>query len=104
MGVFLLAARASWAVAPPFTGVTVTTVASLEDPALIPDETSLVSLLFVDLVGEVVDVDVTLDVTHASSNQLDVYLISPLGTRTMPSNDPAAQAGARVMSRNCSFV
>jgi len=87
VGVFLLAARASWAVAPPFSGVTVTTVPSLEDPAVIPDETSLVSLLFVDLVGEVVDVDVTLDITHPSANQLDVYLISPLGTTVALTTD-----------------
>src|SRR6185436_46784 len=82
-----LAARASMAVAPPFAGVTTTTVASQDGPTLIPNDGSIVSLLFVDLPGEVVDVDVTLDITHPTSNELDVYLISPVGTTVALTTD-----------------
>src|SRR5262245_57675337 len=82
-----LAARASMAVAPPFAGVTTTTVASQDGPTIVPNESSIVSLLFVDLPGEVVDVDVTLDIAHASANELAVYLISPTGTTVALTTD-----------------
>jgi cysteine-rich repeat protein len=85
--VVCLISRASWAIAPPFAGVTSTTVANLDGPTVIPNESSLVSLLFVDLVGEVVDVDVTLDIAHPTANELDVYLISPTGTTVALTTD-----------------
>ena len=56
------AAWTAWALPPPFPGVTTTTVASPDGPTIIPNASSIVSLLFVDLTGEVVDVDVTLDI------------------------------------------
>jgi cysteine-rich repeat protein len=84
---FFSAARASWAVAPPFAGVTATTVATQDGPTVIPNGSSLVSLLFVDLAGEVVDVDVMLDIAHPTANELDVYLISPTGTTVALTTD-----------------
>jgi cysteine-rich repeat protein len=87
LAVLCLTARASWAVAPPFAGVTTTTVGSPDDPTVIPNSSSLVSLLFVDLVGEVVDVDVTVDIAHPTANELDLYLISPTGTTVALTTD-----------------
>lgn len=86
LGLCLLA-RGVEAVAPPFPGVTATTFTSTDDPLLIPDNASLISVVNVDLAGEVLDVDVTLDVTHTSPDQLDVYLISPTGTTVTLSTD-----------------
>lgn len=82
-----LVARGVEAVAPSFPGVTATTFTSTDDPLLIPDNASLISVVNVDLPGEVLDVDVTLDITHVSPDQLDVYLISPAGTTVTLSTD-----------------
>ncbi len=86
LGLCLLA-RGVEAVAPPFPGVTATTFTSSDDPLLIPDNASLINMVSVDLAGEVLDVDVTLDVTHVSPDQLDIYLISPAGTTVTLSTD-----------------
>jgi cysteine-rich repeat protein len=86
LGLCLLA-RGVEAVAPPFPGVTATTFTSQDDPLLIPDNASLISIVNVDLPGEVLDVDVTLDITHIQPDQLDIYLISPAGTTITLSTD-----------------
>ncbi len=86
LGVCLLA-RGVEAVAPPLPGVTATTFASTDDPLLIPDNASLINVVNVDLAGEVLDVDVTLDITHVQPDQLDIYLISPSGTTVTLSTD-----------------
>jgi cysteine-rich repeat protein len=70
-----------------FPGVVTTVIAHPDDPAAIPDDGSLVSLLHVDLVGEVVDVDVTLGIEHESANHLDVFLVSPTGTTVTLTTD-----------------
>ncbi|HWP65546.1 MAG TPA: proprotein convertase P-domain-containing protein [Candidatus Limnocylindria bacterium] len=82
-----LAARGALAVAPPFAGVTTTTLDALDGPTIVPNESSIVSLLFSDLPGEVVDVDVTLDLAHPTANELDVYLVSPVGTTVALTTD-----------------
>ncbi len=68
------------AVAPSFPGVTTTSVAATGVPVPIPDNASLAHLLPVDLPGVVVDVDVSVVLSHPTSDQLDVFLISPAGT------------------------
>ena len=57
-----------------------TTVTSPDTDLPIPDADALVSVLDVALDGTIVDVDVTLDITHPQSDQLDVFLVSPSGT------------------------
>ncbi len=47
----------------------------------IPDPGTVTSTIAVPLAKTVVDVDVTLNVTHPWDGDLDLYLISPLGTR-----------------------
>src|SRR5262249_13466778 len=43
------------------------------------DAGSLVTVLESTLPGVVIDVDLTLDITHPTSNQLDMYLVAPSG-------------------------
>src|SRR5688572_7334604 len=87
LGALSLAARTALAAAPPFAGVTTTTVASPDEPTVVPSEGSIVSLLFVDLDGEVADVDVMLDLAHPTASELDVYLVSPVGTTVALTTD-----------------
>jgi cysteine-rich repeat protein len=76
----LLTAFAAHAAAPPFPSLSTVTVSSMEPPFAIPDNSSVVSLLTVDgLPGVVVDVDVSIDIVHTQSDQLDLFLVSPSG-------------------------
>ena len=59
-----------------------TTVASTDVPISIPDPGTVTSDLSVSgAAGALADLDVTLDITHGWDSDLDVYLLSPLGTR-----------------------
>jgi subtilisin-like proprotein convertase family protein len=70
-----------------FPGVTTTAIPSPDDGASVPDDGSLVSILPVDLVGEVIDVNVTVAIEHTTANQLDVFLVSPSGTTVTLTTD-----------------
>jgi subtilisin-like proprotein convertase family protein len=60
----------------------VVTVSSTDVPRTIPDLGTIVSTLAVNgLAGRTLDVDVTLTITHTWDSDLDVFLISPAGTR-----------------------
>jgi cysteine-rich repeat protein len=73
-------AAGAQAAAPPLPGLATVTIVSPETDLPVPDAGSLVSLLTVDGVpGVVVDVDVTLDIAHPQSDQLDVFLVAPSG-------------------------
>jgi cysteine-rich repeat protein len=65
---------------PPIPGVSTTTVTSADTDLPIPDADALVSVLDVAVAGTIVDVDLTVDITHPQSDQLDVFLVSPSGT------------------------
>jgi hypothetical protein len=75
-----LAAAVVSATAPPMPGLTTITVASVDTDLPIPDSDALVSVLDVAAAGTIVDVDVTLDLAHPQSDQLDVFLVAPSGT------------------------
>ena len=77
-GVLALASDAG-ATAPAFPGVTATTLTNGDKDLPIPDAGSLVTVLESTLPGVVIDVDLTLDITHPTSNQLDMYLVAPSG-------------------------
>src|SRR4029077_7003709 len=75
-----LAAKSVWAVPPPFPGLTSVTIVSPDADLPIPDADALTSLLTVaGLSGVLVDVDVSVDLTHPQPDQLDVYLVAPSG-------------------------
>jgi cysteine-rich repeat protein len=65
---------------PPIPGISTTTVTSADTDLPIPDSDALVSVLGVMVAGIIVDVDLTVDITHPQSDQLDVFLVSPSGT------------------------
>ncbi len=67
------------ATAPAFPGVITTTLTSPDTDLPIPDAGSLVSVITSELAGVVVDVDLTLDITHPTAADLDVYLVGPSG-------------------------
>jgi len=67
------------ATAPSFPGVITTTLPGTETNVPIPDSGALVLVLTSELAGVVIDADVTVNVTHPSGDQLDVYLIAPSG-------------------------
>src|SRR5262245_3671924 len=87
----LLLASVAGATAPAFPGVITTTLTSPDADLPIPDNASLVTVLTSDLPGVVVDVDVTLDITHTTSDQLDIYLIGPSGRTITLSTDNGGQ-------------
>src|SRR5262249_39580579 len=87
----LLLASDAGATAPAFPGVITTTLTSPDTDLPIPDSNSLVTLITSDLPGVVLDVDVTLDITHPTSDQLDVYLVSPSGTTITLTTDNGGQ-------------
>ena len=90
VGAFGLVSDAS-ATAPAFPGVITTTLPSTDEDLPIPDNGSVVSVLTSELAGVVVDVDVTLDLTHPTSDQLDIYLVAPSGRTVTLSTDNGQQ-------------
>ncbi len=87
----LLGASDARATAPAFPGVITTTLTSTDTELPIPDNASLVTVLTSDLPGVVVDVDVTIDVTHPTSDQLDIYLVGPSGRTITLTTDNGGQ-------------
>jgi cysteine-rich repeat protein len=78
--VILLTAFAAQAAAPPILGLTTVTVSSTEPAFPIPDNSSVISLMTIEnLPGVVADVDLTVDIAHSQSDQLDIFLVSPSG-------------------------
>jgi len=90
VGAFVLASDAR-ATAPAFPGVITTTLPSSDEDLPIPDNGSLVTVLPSELAGVVVDVDVTLDITHPTADQLDVYLVAPSGRTVTLTTDNGQQ-------------
>jgi cysteine-rich repeat protein len=82
LAVVLATAPAARATAPTLPGIVTTTLASPDTDIPIPDNGSIISVLNFTGAGTVVDVDVTLDITHTRAQDLDVYLVSP-GGRTI---------------------
>jgi cysteine-rich repeat protein len=78
----LLMAGEGHATAPPLPGIVTVAVPSPDTDIPIPDNGSIVSVLNFTGGGTVVDVDVTIDVTHPRAQDLDIYLLSP-GGRTI---------------------
>jgi cysteine-rich repeat protein len=87
----LLLAGDADATAPAFPGVITTTLTSADTDLPIPDNASLVTVLTSELAGVVIDVDVTLDLTHGTSDQLDVYLVGPSGRTVTLTTDNGGQ-------------
>lgn len=58
-----------------------TTYEALGSPMSIPDESTITSTLTVPNEFEISDVNVEIDITHATDQDLDVFLIAPDGTR-----------------------
>lgn len=90
VGAFLLASDAR-AAAPAFPGVITTTLPSPDEDLPIPDNGSLVTVLPSTLGGVLVDVDLTLDLTHPTADQLDVYLVAPSGRTVTLTTDNGQQ-------------
>jgi len=70
-----------------FPGVTTTVFASSEGEVVVTDDGSLIAILDVEVVGEVIDINVALDIAHATANHLDVYLVAPDGTTVTLTTD-----------------
>jgi cysteine-rich repeat protein len=88
LGLALATARAAAAAAPYFPGVATASYAGTDPSAAIPDNGSIVSMIAVPATaGVVVDVDVTVDLPHTQPDNLDVYLVSPLGTTVTLTTD-----------------
>ncbi len=88
VAVFLTLSAPADAAAPAIAGLTTRAFTGLTDPVIIPDDNSVISLINVtDFPGTVVDVDVRLDISHTSSNHLDIFLISPGGTTVTLTTD-----------------
>ena len=86
----LLTASAACAAAPALPGVVTQTVVSPDTNIPIPDNGSIVSVLNFPGGGTVVDVDVTIDITHPRAQDLDISLVSPGGkTITLTSDNGA---------------
>jgi subtilisin-like proprotein convertase family protein len=62
-------------------GGNINTVRSVDVPKDIQDNATVTSELRVQNVGSILDVNVGLDITHSYDSDLEVYLISPSGTR-----------------------
>ena len=75
----LLTAREALATAPALPGIVTVTLPSPDTDIPIPDNGSIVSVLNFTGGGTVVDVDLTLDITHTRAQDLDIYLVSPGG-------------------------
>jgi cysteine-rich repeat protein len=74
----LLLARGAEAIVPAFPGVTTKTYNFINNAVPIVDNVDLVLLVNADdLPGQVVDAEVTLDIAHANSQDLQLYLTSP---------------------------
>jgi cysteine-rich repeat protein len=87
----LLVASDARATAPAFPGVITTTLTSSDEDLPIPDNASLVTVLSSELAGVVVDADLTLDITHPTADQLDIYLVAPSGRTVTLTTDNGAQ-------------
>jgi subtilisin-like proprotein convertase family protein len=87
---FALATDAT-ATSPSFPGVITTTLASPDENLPIPDNGSLVTVLPSELAGVVLDVDLTIDVTHPTADQLDVFLVAPSGRTVTLTTDNGQQ-------------
>ena len=88
LAVVLATAGAAAAAAPYYPGATTATYASTDPSATIPDNGSLVSMIAVPAMpGPVVDVDVVVDVDHDQPDNLELYLVSPLGTTVTLTTD-----------------
>ena len=87
----LIGASDAGATAPTFPGVITTTLTSTDQDLPIPDNASLVTVLTSELPGVVVDVDLTLDITHPTADQLDIYLVGPSGRTVTISTDNGQQ-------------
>ena len=87
----LLMVRDACAAAPAFPGVITTTLASPDENLPIPDNASLVTVLPSTLTGAVVDVDLTVDLTHPTADQLDIYLVAPSGRTVTLTTDNGQQ-------------
>lgn len=79
------------AAAPSFPGLQTVTVTSADTMLAIPDGGSLISLVNVEVAGTVVDVDVTVDVTHPTADHLDIVLVSPNLNPVVLTSDNGAQ-------------
>lgn len=90
VAVFAIASDAR-ATVPAFPGVITTTLPSPDADVPIPDNGSFVSVLPSELAGVVVDVDVTVDVTHTTADQLDMYLVAPSGRTITLTTDNGGQ-------------
>ncbi len=87
----LLVATDVGASAPAFPAVITTTVPSADSDLPIPDNGSLVTVLTSDVAGQVIDVDLHVDITHTSADNLDIFLVSPSGiTVTMTTDNGGA--------------
>ncbi|MCD4750824.1 MAG: S8 family serine peptidase [Thermoanaerobaculales bacterium] len=60
---------------------------STDTPLAINDSTTFSSTISVPVGKTVVDVDVQIDITHTYDGDLDIYLISPIGTRVELTTD-----------------
>src|SRR5262245_1271505 len=87
-GVALVMAHAVYAAQPNFPGLVTKTYTSTDASVQVPDGGSLVSVITIDdLPGRLVDVDVTIDLPHTNSADLDISLVSPSGTTITLSTD-----------------
>ena len=88
LAVTLAMVTAVRATAPPFPGLRTTTITSPDTDLPIPDNAALTALVMASGVGGVVvDVDVSVNITHPQAAQLDIYLVSPKGTTVTLSTD-----------------
>ena len=62
-------------------GVETVNFASANVPQAIPNKTTITSTILVPDGFSILDVDVTLNITHTNDADLDVYLIGPTGSR-----------------------
>jgi cysteine-rich repeat protein len=77
----LAVASAARATAPPFPRITTQTFPGPDVEVPIPDGSSLISMMTLDLEGQmVVDVDVVVAISHPNPSDLNIYLVSPGGT------------------------
>jgi subtilisin-like proprotein convertase family protein len=60
---------------------------STDTPVGIPDSSSMTSTLAVPVGKQIIDVDVQIDITHTYDGDLDIFLVSPSGTRVELTTD-----------------
>lgn len=81
------------------TPVPTTTVYTSTGPVAIPDNTTTTSLVSVAGAGsQICGIDLTTNITHSYSADLDLWLVSPAGTRTVLVTDNNAGGAANVFN------